>query len=55
MQRETKMIFTDEETKFLLELLARLTINPTAPEAAATVAIVQSIANKLRTEKPDIK
>lgn len=39
--------FTSEEIKFLLELLGRLTINPAAADAAATVSIVQSIVVKL--------
>lgn len=48
-------MFTDEETKFLLDLLGRLTISPTAADASVVVAIVHSIVNKLRVSNPNVK
>lgn len=38
---------TDKECQFLLQLLAKLNVNPLSSEAADTVAIVQTIARKL--------
>lgn len=38
---------TDQESQFILQILAKLNVNPLSSEAIDTVAIVQAIARKL--------
>jgi len=43
---------TPQESNLILEILSKLTVNPTAPDAGTVVGLIQGLAAKLRPETP---
>lgn len=43
---------TPQESSLIIEILSKLTVNPTAPDAGTVVALIQGLAVKLRPETP---
>lgn len=43
---------TQQETALILEVLSKVSINPTAPDAPAIVGIIQGLVSKIRPQEP---